>query len=87
MISRLDADSVPPADWLERIESALAESPGSDMVTGPGDFYGCGTLVAWLGRTFYIGGYFFWMPFWLGHRHAARRAVRRHRAGRPTIGH
>ncbi|WP_233191410.1 hypothetical protein [Cryobacterium sp. M96] len=57
------------------------------MVTGPGDFYGCGTLVAWLGGTFYIGGYFFWMPFWLGHRHAARYAVRRHRAGRPTIGH
>lgn len=81
VIARLDADSVPPADWLARIESALAESPGSDMVTGPGDFYGCGPLVAWLGGTFYIGGYFFWMPFWLGHRpvfgsnFAMRRAV------------
>ncbi|HSP75951.1 MAG TPA: glycosyltransferase family 2 protein [Cryobacterium sp.] len=67
VIARLDADSVPPADWLARIESALAESSATDMVTGPGDFYDCSPLVAWLGGTFYLGGYFFWMPFWLGH--------------------
>lgn len=81
VIARLDADSVPPPDWLARIESALAASPETDIVTGPGDFYGCSPLVAWLGGTFYIGGYFFWMPFWLGHRpvfgsnFAMRRAV------------
>ena len=68
VIARLDADSVPPADWLARIESALAESPRTDMVTGPGDFYDCSPLVAWLGGTFYIRGYFFWTLFWLGHR-------------------
>jgi glycosyltransferase involved in cell wall biosynthesis len=68
VIARLDADSVPPPDWLVRIESALAQCPETDIVTGPGDFYGCSRLVAWLGGTFYIGGYFFWMPFWLGHR-------------------
>lgn len=81
VIARLDADSVPPADWLARIECALTASPETDIVTGPGDFYGCSPLVAWLGGTFYIGGYFFWMPFWLGHRpvfgsnFAMRRAV------------
>ncbi|TFC92765.1 MULTISPECIES: glycosyltransferase family 2 protein [Cryobacterium] len=70
VIARLDADSVPPADWLARIEASLAQSPATDIVTGPGDFYGCSPLVAWLGRTLYIGGYFFWMQFWLGHRPA-----------------
>ena len=68
VIARLDADSVPPPDWLARIESALDLSPETDIVTGPGDFYDCSPLTAWLGRTFYIGGYFFWVPFWLGHR-------------------
>ncbi|MBC7442262.1 MAG: glycosyltransferase family 2 protein [Ramlibacter sp.] len=68
VIARLDADSVPPPDWLARLEAGLARSPEADLITGPGDFYGCSPLVAWLGRTFYLGGYFFWIPVWLGHR-------------------
>jgi glycosyltransferase involved in cell wall biosynthesis len=67
VIARLDADSVPPADWLLRIESKLAGSPEVDVVTGPGDFYGCGAFLALLGRYVYIGGYFWSIGLWLGH--------------------
>lgn len=67
VIARLDADSVPPADWLLRIESELTDSPGIDVVTGPGDFYDCNALVGFLGRNLYIGGYFWWIGLWLTH--------------------
>ena len=50
VIARLDADSVPPADWLERIEATLAAAPPPAAVTGPGDFYDAGALAARLGR-------------------------------------
>ncbi|TFC85204.1 glycosyltransferase family 2 protein [Cryobacterium sp. TMT1-21] len=67
VIARLDADSVPAPDWLARLESGLARSPEADLITGTGDFYDSSPLVAWLGQTFYLGGYFFWVGLWLAH--------------------
>ena len=67
VIARLDTDSVPPADWLLRIEAKLAASPEVDVVTGPGDFYDCGPVTALLGRYVYIGGYFWAIGLWLDH--------------------
>lgn len=67
IFARLDADSVPPADWLERVERSLAAGGGLAAVTGPGDFYGSNRMVAWLGRTIYIGGYFTLVGLLLGH--------------------
>jgi glycosyltransferase involved in cell wall biosynthesis len=67
IIARLDADSVPPVDWLERIEATLAAAPPPAAVTGPGDFYDTGALGARLGRLLYIGGFFWSMTAWLGH--------------------
>lgn len=67
VIARLDADSVPPADWLERIEAILAAAPAPAAVTGPGDFYGAGRLASWLGGVIYIGGFFWSMGALLGH--------------------
>jgi glycosyltransferase involved in cell wall biosynthesis len=67
VIARLDADSVPPVDWLERIEATFARRPGAAVYTGPGDFYDCGPLTAWFGRRIYLGGYFLWMGLWIGH--------------------
>ncbi|HAM25391.1 MAG TPA: hypothetical protein DCP11_01440 [Microbacteriaceae bacterium] len=67
IIARLDADSVPPPDWLERIEAALADTDGLTAITGPGDFYGSNRLVHWLGRTVYIGGMFVFVGAMLGH--------------------
>jgi glycosyltransferase involved in cell wall biosynthesis len=67
ILARLDADSVPPPDWLERVETAFATDPRLTALTGPGDFYGSNRFVHWVGRTLYIGGYFWFMSFMLGH--------------------
>lgn len=67
VIARLDADSIPPANWLAKIEARLAARPDVDVLTGPGDFYGCSAFVGFLGRTIYIGGYFRSIGFWLSH--------------------
>lgn len=67
IIARLDADSVPPTDWVERVESMLGEASAPAIVTGPGDFYGAGTVTRWLGRVVYIGGYFWAVGRLLGH--------------------
>lgn len=67
VIARLDADSVPPVDWLARIEDRFSRFPDTAVLTGPGDFYGSGPITAWLGGHLYIGGYFVWMGLWLGH--------------------
>ncbi|HYI32365.1 MAG TPA: glycosyltransferase family 2 protein [Glaciibacter sp.] len=66
VIARLDADSVPPDDWLLRIASAF-DTHDLDAVTGPGRFYDCGRIEAFLGEKLYIGGYFWAMGGWLGH--------------------
>jgi hypothetical protein len=38
LILRLDADSVPPADWIARIVTRFAEDAELDALTGPGEF-------------------------------------------------
>lgn len=67
VIARLDADSVPPPDWLERVEAALAHSGDLSAVTGPGDFYGGGRVTCWIGEHVYIAGYFWFVGLLLGH--------------------
>lgn len=67
LIARLDADSVPPSDWLAHIEAELSVSPDVGVLTGPGEFYGCDAVIGLLGRTIFIGGYFWAMGLWLGH--------------------
>lgn len=67
VIARLDADSIPPADWLLRIEGRLDTSPEVDVLTGPGDFYGSSALVRALGKNAYICGYFWSIGLWLTH--------------------
>ncbi len=67
IIARLDADSVPPPDWLERVEAALAASGELSAVTGPGDFYGGNRLTRWVGEHVYIAGYFWFVGWLLGH--------------------
>lgn len=67
ILARLDADSIPPADWLARIESAFAADDDLDFLSGPGDFYGSTRLVHWLAETLYIGGYVWFVGMLLGH--------------------
>lgn len=67
ILARLDADSIPPVDWLERVEGILSTAGGLAAVTGPGDFYGSNRVTRWLGRVVYIGGYFTAVGLLLGH--------------------
>jgi glycosyltransferase involved in cell wall biosynthesis len=67
VLARLDADSVPGPDWLERIEAHFDADPRLAALTGPGVFYGSSRAVHRLGETLYIGGYFWSMGWLLGH--------------------
>lgn len=67
VIARLDADSVPPADWIERVERRLEASDAPTVVTGPGEFYGGNAWTRWAGSHVYIAGYFWFCGLLLGH--------------------
>ena len=67
ILARLDADSIPPADWLERIERRFAASEELSVLTGPGRFYGSNRFVHWIAERVYIGGYFWFIGLVLGH--------------------
>jgi glycosyltransferase involved in cell wall biosynthesis len=67
ILARLDADSVPAPDWLERVEAALAAAGAPAAVTGPGVFYGASAPVRWFGRHVYLASYFRLMEVLLGH--------------------
>ena len=67
ILARLDADSVPPRDWIARIVPPFERNPSLAAVTGPGDFYGSTPLVHWLAEHLYIGGYTWFCGMILGH--------------------
>ncbi|MFA5606140.1 MAG: glycosyltransferase family A protein [Leucobacter sp.] len=66
ILGRLDADSRPAPDWLERVERRFAADPTLAGVTGPGIFYGRGPVSRFVGQYIYIGGYFWFMKLFLG---------------------
>ncbi|WCI07602.1 glycosyltransferase family A protein [Arthrobacter sp. OVS8] len=73
LIARLDTDSIPPADWLERVEAILETAGPLSAVSGPGDFYGGNRFARWVGTSVYIPGYFWAIGWLLGHpRYLAR---------------
>ncbi|MGO4689392.1 glycosyltransferase family 2 protein [Glaciibacter sp. 2TAF33] len=88
IIARLDADSVPPTDWVAHLDAAFTVSPGLDAITGPGAFYDAGPLTSVLGETLYIRGYFWAIGLWLAHpplfgsNFAMRRTLWQEVAGR-----
>lgn len=66
-IARLDTDSRPPADWLERVEGVLAAADPMSLVTGPAQFYGGPPWVRWAGKHLVLNGYFKVFGILLGH--------------------
>ena len=66
-IARLDTDSIPPADWLERAVAVLEEAGPLSAVSGPGDFYGETRFARWVGTNVYIPRYFWAIGGLLGH--------------------
>lgn len=67
VIARLDADSVPAPDWLERIEAAFRDDPELAAITGSADFHDGSPVVNWVGREVYLRWYFWAMGRLLGH--------------------
>ena len=67
LLLRLDADSVPPVDWIERIEAAFAADARLDALSGPGDYYGASRFVHWMAEHVYIGAYSSIVSWILGH--------------------
>jgi glycosyltransferase involved in cell wall biosynthesis len=67
VIARLDADSIPSPDWIERIEFGMSQVEPLTAITGAADFYGSNALVHWLGKHLYIGGMYWSMDLLLGH--------------------
>jgi glycosyltransferase involved in cell wall biosynthesis len=80
VIARLDADSVPPPDWVARVERAFRE-PGLDALTGPGDFPALSPRRRRLADLLYMEAYFVLVgallgrPPVFGSNLALRRAV------------
>lgn len=58
VLARIDADTVPPPGWLERLRDDVACTPAPVALTGPADFYGSTRFIAWTGRFLYLGFYF-----------------------------
>lgn len=67
VLARLDADTVPPPDWLGRIEAAFAGDPALAGVSGAATFYGGPWLVRYLGRLSLTVGYFRLIAAVIGH--------------------
>ncbi len=67
LLLRLDADSVAPPDWIERIATAFAEQPSLDALSGPGRFYGANAAIRWIAEHLYIGAYSTIVQGMLGH--------------------
>ncbi|EYT65356.1 glycosyl transferase family 2 [Dietzia sp. UCD-THP] len=59
VIARLDADSRPGPDWMQRIESAFAQDPGLVAISGPGEFIGLSGWRARAAQLLYMDAYFF----------------------------
>ncbi|WP_323960206.1 glycosyltransferase family 2 protein [Arthrobacter sp. JZ12] len=67
LIARCDADTLAPADWLERIVDRFAAEPELAVLTGPGAFYDTTPLRARLAAVAYMMGYFLLMGLAMGH--------------------
>lgn len=81
VLARLDADSVPPADWLARVERIMDAPDQPTAITGPGAFYGGSVVTGWIARYVYLGAYTHIIGLLLGHaplfgsNYAIRRAA------------
>ena len=57
LIARLDADSLPPDDWLERLLQALIDDASIDAVTGDAWFLHASPRVRRHAASVYLGAY------------------------------
>lgn len=67
LIGRLDADSVPRPDWIQRVVAEFDADASLTALSGPGDFYGSSPFIHWAAQNIYIGGYIWFVGWLLGH--------------------
>jgi len=67
LIARIDADSLPPTEWIGYAVERFERDPTLSVLTGIGDFYGSTPIVHTLGRVVYLGGMLISMTPYLGH--------------------
>lgn len=67
LLGRLDADSVPPPDWVASVVAAFEQDETLDVLSGPGRFYGSTRAVHWIAEHLYIGAYRRVVGTMLGH--------------------
>jgi glycosyltransferase involved in cell wall biosynthesis len=67
VLGRLDADTVPPVDWVARVERAFTDHPDLDALSGPGRFYGGKALSRWYAEHLHMPMYYRFVAWVLGH--------------------
>ncbi|WP_382307230.1 glycosyltransferase [Herbiconiux sp. UC225_62] len=67
VIARLDADSIPPAHWVEAVLSHLRDHPDVLAVTGAAVFSGGPAPLRKVGAALYLGAYYGALAPALGH--------------------
>ncbi|OJX70307.1 MAG: hypothetical protein BGO95_02635 [Micrococcales bacterium 73-13] len=67
VVGRLDADSVPPCDWVARVAQAFQDEPGLDVLSGPGRYYGVNRLQRWYGERLQMPIYTGPIAWFFGH--------------------
>ena len=67
LLLRLDADSVPPHDWVARVERAFVREPRLDVLSGPGRLYGGSGFTHWFAESVLFGVYEHVIGGMLGH--------------------
>ncbi len=67
LLLRLDADSVPPRDWIARIARAFSADQHLDALSGPGRFYGGSGFIHWFAEAVQFTTYDHVVGLLLGH--------------------
>lgn len=67
VLARLDADSVPPPDWVEQVVTAFGRRPDAVAVTGAGVFRDALPVVGHAVATLYLGSYYLLGALAAGH--------------------
>ena len=67
VLGRLDADTIPPADWVARVERAFTADLHLDALSGPGRFYGGTAFNRWYAEHVHMPMYYRFVAWVLGH--------------------
>lgn len=67
VVGRLDADSIPPKDWVERVARAFQRDPDLEALSGPGRYYGGHPFVHWFAASVHMPLYTRGVAFLIGH--------------------